>query len=167
MKIYNIDEDYIKYLKKYDSKVPNNKSELRPYIGIVLNISGIKYYAPLTSPKQKHLKMKNDKDFRKINGGTYGAINFNNMIPVEDKYVYEKDICNESDIQYKNLLLNQLRHINKDAKTILKVASELRELYLKNESILTKHEMDIKSRCCNFILLEQIYSKYQQNKDTN
>lgn len=166
MKIYNVDDGYIQYLKGYDSKVPDNKSEARPYIGIVINISGVKYYAPLTSPKSKHLKMKNDKDFRKINGGVYGAINFNNMIPVNDKYVYEKDITNEPDIQYKNLLLNQLRYINQDIKTISKIASDLRQLYLSDESLLTKHELDVKNRCCNFILLEQIHNQYQKQDAT-
>ncbi len=57
----------------------------------------MKYYAPLTSPKPKHLKMKNGKDFRKINGGQYGAINFNNMIPVPDSALLLIDIANEPD----------------------------------------------------------------------
>ena len=37
---------------------------------------------PLTSPKPKHLHMKNQIDFLKIKGGEWGAVNFNNMIPV-------------------------------------------------------------------------------------
>ena len=128
----------------------------------MLDIAGIKYYAPLTSPKPKHLKMKNDKDFRKINNGVYGAINFNNMIPVCDGCVYEIDIANEPDVQYKNLLLNQLRYINQDIKTIIKVASDLRQLYLSEDALLTRHEQDVKNRCCNFILLEQIHKQYQK-----
>lgn len=44
----------------------------------------MKYFAPLSSPKQKHLKMKNDIDFYKLSNGKLGAINFNNMIPVPD-----------------------------------------------------------------------------------
>jgi protein AbiQ len=38
--------------------------------------------------------MKNGKDFRKINNGIYGAINFNNMIPVVDAALIEIDISN-------------------------------------------------------------------------
>lgn len=53
MKIYNIKEEYIEFIKQYDAN-----------------------YAPLSSPKLKHRKMKNSKDFRKINQGIYGAINF-------------------------------------------------------------------------------------------
>ena len=48
-------------------KVADNKKGKRPYVGVVLEIEGIKYYTPFTSPKEKHRKMKNTKDFRKIN----------------------------------------------------------------------------------------------------
>lgn len=67
MKFYYIKDDYIAYLKKYDSKVSDNKHSQRPYVGIVLQINGINYYTPFSSPKSKHKHMKNSKDFRKIN----------------------------------------------------------------------------------------------------
>ena len=92
MKFYNIKDEYINYLKKYDAKVVDNKKGKRPYVGVVLEIDGIKYYTPFTSPKEKHRKMKNTKDFRKINQGIYGAINFNNMIPVVESALLLIDI---------------------------------------------------------------------------
>ena len=58
MKFYNIKDEYINYLKKYDAKVVDNKKGKRPYVGVVLEIDGIKYYTPFTSPKEKHRKMK-------------------------------------------------------------------------------------------------------------
>ena len=84
LNIYTINEKYIRYLKKYDKKVPEcfDKKSNRPFIGIILNINNILYFAPFTSPKRKHLKMKNKIDFLKIDNGKLGAINFNNMIPV-------------------------------------------------------------------------------------
>lgn len=84
MRFYHIQDQYIQFLKQYDDTIEANKNNARPYIGVVLQINDIKYYAPLTSPKAKHRKMKNGKDFRKIKSGEYGAINFNNMIPVPD-----------------------------------------------------------------------------------
>lgn len=94
MKFYHIKDDFISFLRQYDSKVSENKNQTRPYVGVVLEINSIKYYAPFSSPKPKHKKMKNGKDFRKINNGIYGAINFNNMIPVLDEVLIkmvEKD----------------------------------------------------------------------------
>lgn len=104
MQFYNVTNDYINFLKKYDSKVLDNKKEHRPYVGIVLEINDIKYYAPLSSPKPKHKHMKNSKDFWKIHQGIYGAINFNNMIPVLDKALLLININSLTDEKYKRLL---------------------------------------------------------------
>lgn len=41
------------------------------------------YFAPLSSPKPKHLKLKSKLDFLKIDNGKLGAIN--NMLPVTKK----------------------------------------------------------------------------------
>lgn len=53
-----VKEDYIKYLRKFDNKVQDN-SELKsnkPYIGVLIqNSDGQKYFAPLSSPKEKHI----------------------------------------------------------------------------------------------------------------
>lgn len=59
MRFYYIAEGYIDFLRTYDSKVAENKKESRPYVGVVVQIENIKYYAPFTSPKAKHMKMKN------------------------------------------------------------------------------------------------------------
>lgn len=51
LKFYNIDDQYIEYLYQFDKKVPFNKNSKRPYIGIILEINGITYFAPMFSPK--------------------------------------------------------------------------------------------------------------------
>ncbi len=106
MRFYYIKDSYIDFLRKYDSKVSINKQESRPYVGVVLEVDGIKYYAPFTSPKAKHLNMKNRIDFRKIEGGKYGAINFNNMIPVVETALIYIDIASITDGKYRRLLQN-------------------------------------------------------------
>ena len=57
---YTIDTDYCDYLRKFDSKVPYtmDSKQTRPFIGILLTVNENTYYAPLSSPKPKHLKMK-------------------------------------------------------------------------------------------------------------
>ena len=89
LKIVKIDTDYCNYLRKFDKRVPINyaKKVNRPFIGVLFNIGNIEYFAPLTSPKNKHLTMHNTIDFLKIKNGELEAINFNNMIPVmNDNY---------------------------------------------------------------------------------
>ena len=84
LQIVRVNSKYCDYLREFDNKViyNNNGKELRPFIGILFNIENIEYFAPLSSPKPKHKKMKNTIDFFKIKNGELGAVNFNNMIPV-------------------------------------------------------------------------------------
>ena len=157
MKFYHIKDDFISFLRQFDSKVSENKNQSRPYVGIVLEVESIKYYAPFSSPKPKHKKMKNSKDFRKINNGIYGAINFNNMIPVLDKALIEIDIAHIPDVKYRRLLQNQYNSIKADEKGILRTAENLRKLIFDNEENLSPHDKIIKQRCCNLKLLEEKY----------
>jgi protein AbiQ len=161
MRFYHIKDDYINFLRSFDKKVAENKQESRPYVGIVLEIDNIKYYAPFTSPKPKHQKMKNSKDFRKINHGIYGAINFNNMIPVLEDALIEIDINHLQDVQYKNLLLNQLSYVNSDRIQIEKTAKNLRNLICTETSSLSKYDVQVKERCCNLKVLEKEYKNFK------
>ena len=162
MRLYHTKDEYIDFLRKYDEKVAINKKESRPYVGVVLLVDGIKYYAPLTSPKAKHREMKNSKDFRKIDQGRLGAINFNNMIPVPDSALMMIDINKEADARYKRLLQNQYRALKVDLNAIEKTARDLRTLILTPDSELRDYERQVKSRCCNLSLLESVYMKYEE-----
>jgi len=132
MRLYFIKDEYIDYLRKVEPKVPNNKHERRPFVGIVLSVNGMDYYVPLSSPKCKHKKMKNSKDFRKINGGVYGAINFNNMLPVVKEALIYFNIQNIQDSKYRNLLQKQYKFIVKEFDIIKKTALEklLEKMYV-------------------------------------
>lgn len=162
MHFYKIKDNYIEFLHEYDSKVAENKREGRPYVGIVLKINDIEYYAPFTSPKSKHLHMSNSKDFRKIGNGRFGAINFNNMIPVPLKELIELDITNEPDLRYKRLLQNQYQSIKSDWTAIKKTAEELRNLIFTPDEDLSDYDKRVKSRCCNLPLLESVFNTYSQ-----
>lgn len=137
MKFYNIKDDYVQFLRSYDSRVAENKKGQRPCVGVVFEINDIKYYAPFTSPKPKHQQMKNGKDFRKIDHGRLGAINFNNMIPVPDNALILKDIDNESDRPYRRLLQNQYKAIKADQAAIQKTAENLRDLIFTSDNVLS------------------------------
>lgn len=161
MRFYHISDDYIAYLKNYDYRVSDNKHERRPYVGIVISINGFDYFAPFTSPKDKHMRMKNGRDFRKIDGGRLGAINFNNMIPVPSAALLAFDINCEPDMSYRRLLQNQYQAITKDRINIENTATRLHELLTKDESLLTSYECTIKERCCDLGQLEQACLVYQ------
>nr|DAW40731.1 MAG TPA: Toxin ToxN, type III toxin-antitoxin system [Caudoviricetes sp.] len=161
---YRADSDYCDFLRIKDPCVPYtmDKKSTRPFVGIVFSLNGYEYYAPLTSPKPKHLNMKNQIDFLKIDGGVLGAINLNNMIPIHSSSlqlinVKIMDSDSEDEVQYKNLLINQLSWCNR-VHNSLNIIEKATKLY----STITKGEANakLKSRCCNFLLDEEQYLIY-------
>ena len=149
---YTIDTSYCNFLRQFDAKVPHTmeKKSSRPFVGIVFSIRDFKYYAPLTSPKPKHLAMSNQIDFLKINNGIWGAVNFNNMIPVNDFSIKEIDMRidkydSQDVITYKKLLMNQLSWCNSHRDLILKQAEKLYCMIVNN-----KAWKSLADRCCNF-----------------
>ncbi|NLC87796.1 MAG: type III toxin-antitoxin system ToxN/AbiQ family toxin [Clostridiaceae bacterium] len=160
-KIVKVDYKYCDYLRKYDSKVVWNagSKELRPFIGVLFAVDGCEYFAPLSSPKEKHLGMKNNIDFVKIDGGKLGVVNFNNMIPVTPNNYELFDLntipTTQREINHQNLLKSQLMWLNKNIKAVKDRAINLYEKYKDN-----KLPERIRSRCCNFILLEEVSKNY-------
>ena len=113
IKIYEIDNKYIDYLSEFAPHLFHNKqagqSNERKYIGVVLYINGLEYFAPLSSFKPKHSKMKESIDFLKIKA--YAVINLNNMFPVPKGLCKYVDINSQRNPKYKALLLAEYRAI--------------------------------------------------------
>lgn len=163
LKLVKVDTKYCDYLRKFDKRVAYNKysKELRPFIGILFTIDECLYFAPLSSPKKKHLKMKNTIDFYKIDDGKLGAVNFNNMIPVKEEYydviLLYKDIFDDEEQKYQELLKDQFNWLNKHYNQIKNISKKLYDMYNSN-----KLPSSIKERCCNFKLLEDKCLEYNK-----
>ena len=52
MKLYNVANKYVDYLKHFNEKVPENKDSKRPFVGVIFTIDENNFFAPLSSPKQ-------------------------------------------------------------------------------------------------------------------
>ena len=157
-----VDFNYCDYLRKSDPCVPYTMEQKsnRPFVGVLLQIHGMSYYAPLSSPKPKHIKMKNQIDLLKINGGQYGVINFNNMIPVHNNSVVPIILTASSDdssasLQYKALLSNQLTWCNANKDSIIRTAQKLHNIITKG-----KAWDKLKARCCDFVQDEILLKQY-------
>lgn len=162
-KIVKVDSKYCDYLRQFDNRVAYNagSKEMRPFIGILFGVDGCEYFAPLSSPKVKHVHMKNNLDVVKIDKGNYGVVNFNNMIPVTPNN-YELFDLNATpkdtyELKWQNLLKAQLLWLNKNIKNVKGKAFNLYDKYKNN-----KLDERIKKRCCNFILLEEKCKEYNK-----
>ena len=169
LSFYIVDSAYCDYLRISDPCVPYtmDKKARRPFVGILIEVNGVNYYAPLSSPKPKHVAMKNQVDFIKIDQGQYGVINLNNMIPIHGNSVTVinptiKPTDSRQDKDYKNLLANQLTWCNAHKTEILNKT-------LKLYSIITngKGYPQLTARCCNFLLDEQNLNIYIQKMGWN
>ena len=159
IKIYYVDSSYIDYLRKYDSKVPFNKGKSRPYVGIVYKYNNQNYFAPLSSPKPKHLKLKDDAiDIFKIDSGKLGIININNMIPVANDCLAEV-LPLLKDGKYKNLIQNQLTFINKPDNKI-KLLSKV--YYFQDKYRNGFLDKKVLNRTCNFNILEEKCNEWNE-----
>lgn len=162
-KIVKVDSKYCDYLRQYDNKVSYNAGtkDFRPFIGVLFMIDKCEYFAPLSSPKPKHSKLKNTLDLIKIENGTYGVVNFNNMIPVMDKNYVIFDLNKKTENRAENfkleLLRNQLRWLTANKKDVNTKSKLLYNLYKSN-----KLPKNVKDRCCNFPLLEEKCREYNK-----
>lgn len=161
MKLYEVADDYIDYLRKFDDKVQSHKlgcrNFSRKYLGVILTVNNLDYFVPLSSYKPKHDKMKNSVDFFKVadKNRKYAVINFNNMIPVVPQALIEFDINSESDIRYRNLLIREVLILKNNQALIQENA---KKLYAKVTVYKVQRLID---RCCDFIKLEQVAKQYK------
>lgn len=156
MYLCSIEDRYINYLRQFDEIVLMNKGNKRKYIGVLFQIGSFNYYAPLSSPKLKHLNI-NDKapDIFKIDNGKLGVINLNNMIPVPEFEIVRINIEEIEDEKYKNLLRDQAKFINKHREKIKKKARVLYSI------VNSKSNPNLNKRCCNYKLLEIKCKEYE------
>ena len=159
---YTIDTDYVNYLKKFEKHMWDNKEKgrIRPYAGVVLTIGEHKYYAPLTSPKPKHEKMKGRIDFVRLeyNKKLTAVLNLNNMIPVVDSLVTPIRIKSVVDKNYRHLLNAELVDLKRKQGLILKNAKAV-----YTETTVRRNEpynKKLVSLSFDFLLLEQKLKEY-------
>ena len=156
IKLYEISPAYVDYLAPHAPHLFRNKQvgqrNERKYIGIVLTVGDMDYFAPLSSFKDKHRRLKEGLDLIKVKH--YAVINLNNMFPVPTGQYSYVDISQERDAKYQSLLQAEYRYIKSIQERIRKNAANLYRLKLSGtKSPLTK-------RCNDFAALEILCKAY-------
>ncbi len=163
MRIYKIDLDYIKYLHSYDNKVQYStkytdaQNQNRPYVGPVLIKDGISYYAPLEHPRPAHSKLKDSIYLAKIDGGKYGIIGINNMIPVPDNKLIDFDISKDKN---RNVLISQFVFCKKHSRELVWKANKVYTALANSQTTPSQYTS------CNFIKLKEIVLEHSKQSQT-
>ena len=154
--------NYLKYLGIYENKVSLKAN--RPFIGIVFKVNNKEYFAPLSSPKEKHKRMKTNIDFFKIDKGNLGIINFINNDICRNKLDLEmlSKSLNTDDIKYFRLLKNQLKYCEKNKNIILAKAEKIYNIFTKNLEKLSESQKKMYRRVNNFKVLEHASKEFEK-----
>lgn len=157
LKFYDIDENYVKYLQTIDGQVPNiHYSTNNKFVcGVVLNIDGVDYYAPIS-----HTTKKYQTSLLIYNKSIpISSIRFSFMIPAYDEVLTELNFSEISkrDKKYADLLKTEYDYCRINKATIYQKAQAVYKIGCNKE-----HKLNY--TCCDFKKLESEYMKY---KDTN
>ena len=168
--LYKVDMKYIRNLRNIDDKVlsvsPQVGKDNRVFIGIVIICGVHKYCIPMSSPKEKHRRMRNSMDLSKIevDGKLLGVLNYNLMIPIEEEQLQGVDLCiykrDRANIKnYKLLCEQELEWCRKNSEVICNKANVLYKKYCSDE------EFAGRERCLNFSKLEKECQNYNLKKN--
>ena len=163
MKIVEVSDRYINYLKEYFPKtLLDNKQgcrkHTRKYLGVIFKINEYNYFAPLSSPKKSDylengairkssvsiIRMTRIYNNKVV---LLGTIKLNNMIPVPQSEIIIYNIEHERDKKYQDLIKNEQFWIQRNTDKIIKHG-----LNLYNNKINEKNLINVK----NFKFYESI-----------
>lgn len=164
-------EGYLKFLREnYDSRIPYSdygRDKYKPFFGELFELGEISYISQITSPKERHFRLKNSMDFYKIYDPQYstrliGVINLNYMFPVKTsalsdleyhdigRYRTFKDLTEKS--QYIDLLKKEMKQMQK-----LDLGEKAQRLYTHKAE---RPKSPVSRRCFDFRLLESACRRY-------
>lgn len=159
MNFYYVEPEFIDCLQKVEiesrgfTRIPNIEYDANQnqkfIVGIVFNINGFKYYAPMSHyKKQKPNNVLIDITTDKKNP-IKGSIRLNYMFPVLDKYLTKVNIKEITDEKYKRLVQKELNFCINNKNTIRSVALQT---YLE---VMLKTNPELVLNACDFQLLEK------------
>ena len=157
LRIYKVSDHYIRFLQSRDSKVQYNKGCRRPYVGVVFVFAGFHYFVPMESPKPNHAHIKPGKHIVKLDGGRYGLLGFNNMVPVHKDALIDFDIDAEPDEEYRDLLKRQAAICNRMKADILNHAQ------MTYFDVVNNKNKFLVSISCDFKKLESACKVYRKD----
>lgn len=168
-----IDDGYINFLKKIDTRIPNvnyGSNHIKPFFSPLFEKDGLVYVVAISSAKPKHTHMTEQLYFFKLyskKNQLISVINLNYMFPVPKNKIINfsyKDIdnyCkfpnNKRKSQYINFLKIELKAIkNKD------IPVKAKNLY--NIICSSTKETTITRKCLNFLEIEKQVQEAIKNK---
>lgn len=169
MDFYRIDEEYNKFLQKYEkekrgiTKVPNIRYTDRNKFafGAVMQVNGMNYYVSVSSFDKKqeaNILIRVPGDEKEVKG----SLRFNYMVPVPDECIEKLVIKDVEDEKYRFLLNKEYQFCMNNAERIQKKANKIYEM------VTTNRKQNLTDNSCSFHILEagckEYIEKYLKSK---
>lgn len=147
LKFYDVNKDYIEYLKTIEPKVPNISYTARDKFvcGIVMMVDSHKYFVPVSSYNEQ---VKTNMLIYNKQAKAVGSLRFSFMFPLPMGAVKEKIFSNEKDQQYKTLLEEEYLYIKNHEVEIYNKAKAVYKIGCDKTHFLNRN-------CCDFENLEK------------
>lgn len=161
MDFYRVNEEYIKFLQRYEkerrgvTKVPNIRYTDRNKFsfGAVMQVNDMNYYVSVSSFDKKqeaNILIRVPGDEKEVKG----SLRFNYMVPVPDECIEKLIIKDVEDEKYRILLNKEYRFCMDNTERIQKKANKIYEMVTANrKQILTDNS-------CAFHILEDGCREY-------
>lgn len=154
---YDVNIDYIEYLKQFDPKVPNivYDSHQKFLCGVVFKINGMKYYVPVSSFNRE----VQSNYLIQVGGIPVGSLRFSFMFPVPDSEIELKRLWREQDNDYRFSMSKELNFCVEHSEAI---QAKTRSVYFtvqRNRAKLGHYFCDFKKlerKCKEWIYREAI-----------
>lgn len=166
----NVNESYLDYLRNVERRIPKTdygKDRYKPFFGILFEKDNLYYITQVSHAQQRHINMKQQKDFYKIYDPTVpdrliAVINLNYMFPIPKSEIspfekgkidsYRTFESEKEKSKYINLLDKEL-HVIKS----LDLSPKAQEIY----NLKYKYpDAPLSKRCIDFKEIEKLAQKY-------
>lgn len=158
LRFFDVNKQYVEYLTQIEiikrgySKIPRfgYKENEKFICGIVLEMNGCNYYAPISSftEQQKSNIVILDTDNTPI-----ASIRFSFMFPVPDSELTIKDFSKEKLI-HQRFLQKEYKFCNSHKDEIYKLAMKV------YNNVINGYSTKLNASCCDFKLLENAMKNY-------
>ncbi len=160
LKFYNVEKGYADYLRQYEKQIPNIEYKARDKFlcGIVLTVNNMNYYVPVSSNKKSYASsFIIYETTSKGERHPVSSLRFSFMFPCPIEVVTYKNIGDEKDIRYRELMQAEYEYCNRHEGQIKKQAERIYRL-AENPQMREKYHLN------NFKLLEGKCAEYIKTK---
>jgi len=160
LRFYDVDLHYVQWLKSIDQQIPDIQySNNNKFVcGVVLDINGVNYYAPISSNTRVYRTSLPIYDTTSIPHRIISTIRFSFMFPASSSVLTELDFSKIRTLnpQYASLLQKEWEYCKNNESAIHNKAMQVYRIGCNSNHVLNY-------TCCKFDILEKRFTEWSRS----